>query len=111
MARYDSSRRRRDVDGRTGVTFVVGTHTVEVHIDNQGAPRTVGVRVSIDGRAVGTYEEPGWRPLGFGTLDDCFYLWSARRVTVVPMQPPSRSHQMSVDEDIVVAFGRGDGWL
>jgi hypothetical protein len=98
------------------ITFVVGPHFIVIELDVQDVPRSLGVTLHLDGRRLRSFEEPGWRSLGYGLSDRHFYWWSARRLMTLALPYPSGdldSHldQFDVDEDILEVFSFAHSWL
>lgn len=69
----------------------------------------MGVRV--DGEKRWSSEEPGWRTVGQGVAGDTAFLWSARRLVIVPLEQSSKPQVLHADEDIVVVFKLESSWL
>lgn len=98
----------------TGVenrTLVVGRQVLEFELETDDVPHSFGVRLRVDGEERWSSEEPGWRSLGQGVADDTVFLWSARRLVIVPLGSSSRPQVLDCDEDIVTAFKVENGWL
>src|SRR2546421_925066 len=94
------------------ITHVVGNHVVLIAQDDRDLPRSLGVAVHLDGRRLYSFEEPGWRPLGYGVVDHLFYWWSARRlVSLLTDAAPPQVDQLDTDEDILLVFRGPNRWL
>jgi len=93
------------------VTFVVGDRTFGVRVAEDEAPRSMTVTVVMDGRYEWTFDEPGWRPLSVGAAPDLGYLWSARRLIVLPRSPGEDPELTTVDEDLLFVFCVDAGWI
>jgi hypothetical protein len=97
-------------------TFVVWSHVVVVELDMLDLPRSLGVTLHLNGRRLRSFEEPGWKLLGYGVSDRQFYWWSARRLVALEL-PSAREDQevafdqIDVDEDILEVFCLPPGWL
>jgi len=91
--------------------LVVGDRTFAVRVDHDQAPRSMTVTVTMDGRFEWTFDEPGWRPLSFGAGLDLPYLWSARELIILPRSADSEPEVLKVDEDLLLVFSVGTGWL
>ena len=92
--------------------LVVGASVVHVAIDQANRPESISVEVDIDGRRLRGWEEPGWSDVCFGVDAGVLYWWSARRIVVVTMRPPTVELENSYDEDILLAFHLAElGWL
>lgn len=91
-------------------TFVAGDRTFEVRIARDKMPRSMRVTVTMDdGEWI--FDEPGWRPMSFGTAYDIAYLWSARELIVLPRLSADHPEIVTVNEDLLRAFRVADGWL
>jgi hypothetical protein len=96
----------------SGPTTVVANRNVFIVTPElSAAPRTMTVTVKSDGNREWTFEEPGWRALGFGVAGPTFYLWSARRLIAFGGDGRSEPEFVVADEDLVTAFLVPDGWL
>jgi hypothetical protein len=92
--------------------LVVEASVVRLAIDQANRPESISVEVDIDGRRLRGWEEPGWRDVCFGVAAGMLYWWSARRIAVVTMRPPTVEVEISYDEDILLAFHLAElGWL
>lgn len=91
-------------------TVVVGRRVVEIELEIDDRPHSLGLAVRVDGISRWSSEEPGWRDLGCGVDRDLF-VWSARRLVVVPLDPGSEPRTVDCDEDIVAVFRVAPGWL
>jgi len=91
--------------------LVVERHVLEFELKADDVPRSLGVRVSVDGEKRWSSEEPGWRAIGQGVSDGTVFLWSARRLVILPLEQPSKPQALHCDEDIVTAFKVESGWL
>lgn len=94
-------------------TLVVGVHVVDVRVDGSGAPRSMIVRVEMDGQRSWRFQEPGWRELGYGVSAEGSvpYLWSARHLVVMPTVEDADPLVVSTDEDIHFVFSVAEGWV
>jgi hypothetical protein len=86
-------------------TFSVQGQLVTVDVDHQSA-RHLRLTVRLNQAQVWAFDEPGWRPIGYGVTDDVFFCWSARRVHALSVERAAMTTVASSDEDIVVAFPR-----
>lgn len=91
--------------------LVVERHVLEFELEANDVPRSLGVRVRVDGEERWTSEEPGWRAVGQGVTADTVFLWSARSLVIVPLEKSSKPQALHCDEDIVTAFKVESGWL
>lgn len=94
-------------------TLVVDTRVVQFRVEDIDPPlRVMLTIIDADGQTW-TFEEPGWRDLGYGLHDHQLYLWSARRVIVLPAAPSDELVELRVDDDdISRVFGLPDHqWL
>jgi hypothetical protein len=91
-------------------TVVMGLRVVEIEMEVDDRPRSVGLSVRVDGVKRWSSEEPGWREIGCGADGDMF-IWSARRLVIVPLEADGNAQAIDSDEDIVVAFGLDGRWL
>jgi len=91
-------------------TVVVGSQVVEVELETDDRPRSLGLSVRVDGAKRWSSEEPGWREIGLG-VDDGLFVWTARRLVVVPLGADDVACSVDTDEDIVAVFRVGAGWL
>jgi hypothetical protein len=85
------------------ITIVVSGRVFEVDPDMTGAPQSMTVTVRAEAQMEWTFEEPGWRSLGYGLGSDVFYFWSARRVIAFPLANPKDPDLISIDEDDIIA--------
>ena len=93
-------------------THVVGNHVVLIAQDDRDLPCSLEVTVQLDGRRLPSYEEPGWRPLGYGVVDHLFCWWSARRlVSLLTDATPLLLDQLDAGEDILLVFRAQNRWL
>jgi hypothetical protein len=102
--------------GAAITTFVVWGHVVVLELDMLDLPRSLGVTLHLNGRRLRSFEEPGWKPLGYGVSDREFYWWSARRLVALGLPSPPEDQgasfdQFDVDEDILEVFCLSPGWL
>jgi hypothetical protein len=95
----------------TATTFVAGGHVFQVLVDFTFAPKSMAVTIRADGEREWTFEEPGWRPLGYGLGDHGFYLWSARRLISFGDAGLREPELIALDEDIIAVFHLGRTWL
>ena len=93
----------------TAAVMVWEGHVLELEVDRTRAPRSILATVTFDSEDPRRFEEPGWRELGIGVGHGTAYWWSARHLVAV--SPDATIHEISVDEDILLAFARPDGWL
>ena len=93
------------------MTLVAGDRTFSVRVGISQAPRSMTVTVVMDGRLEWTFDEPGWRPLSVGAAVDRSYLWSARRLIVLPRRSDESPELIGIDEDLLFAFRVDDGWV
>jgi hypothetical protein len=91
--------------------LVVERHVVTFEFELENAPRSLGVRVWVDGESRWSSQEPGWRPVGEGVTNGTVFFWSARRLVVVGLDQASKPEALDCDEDIVTAFKVERGWL
>lgn len=91
-------------------TIVVGHRVVEVEMEIDDRPRSLGLSVRVDGTKRWSSEEPGWRDISCGVDGDVF-VWSARRLVVVPLETGAEVHAVDCDEDIFTVFQVERGWL
>jgi hypothetical protein len=97
-------------------TFIVWGHVIVVELDMQDVPRSLGVALHFNGRRVRSFDEPGWKPLGYRVSDRHFYWWSARRLVTFGLPSPWEElniefNQFDIDEDILEVFCLSPGWL
>lgn len=91
-------------------TVVVGHRVVEVELETDDRPRSLGLAVRVDGTKRWSSEEPGWRDIACG-VDGNVFVWSARRLVVVPLEPDANVRAVDCDEDISTVFQIEQGWL
>lgn len=91
-------------------TVVVGHRVVAVELETDDRPRSLGLAVRVDGAKRWSSEEPGWRDIACGVAGD-FFVWSARRLVVVPLEPGAKVRAVDCDEDISTVFQIDQGWL
>ncbi len=91
-------------------TLVVGRHVVEIELETGERPRSTGLLVRVDGDKRWSSEEPGWRDMGCGVDGDVF-VWSARRLVVVPLEIGTDVSVVDCDEDIIAVFRLENLWL
>jgi hypothetical protein len=91
--------------------LVVERHVLELELEVDDVPRSLRVRVWVDGERRWSSDEPGWRTVGQGVTDDTVFLWSARHLVIVPLERASKPQALQCDEDIVTAFKVESGWL
>ncbi|NJL29141.1 MAG: hypothetical protein HC897_15290 [Thermoanaerobaculia bacterium] len=91
--------------------LVVEHHVLELELETDDVPRSLVVRVRVDGEERWSSEEPGWRAVGQGVTADTVFLWSARCLVIVPLEQSSKPQALHCDEDIVTAFKVEGGWL
>lgn len=91
-------------------TVVVGHRVVEIELEVDDRPHSLGLSVRVDGDKRWSSEEPGWRDIAVG-VDEGLFVWSARRLVVVPLGVDDGACSIDSDEDIVVAFRADPGWL
>lgn len=73
--------------------------------------RTMTVTARKDAEREWTFEEPGWRSLGYGFAPGAFYFWSARRLIQFPLDSESNPTLLSVNEDLLSVFSVSAAWL
>jgi len=98
-------------DVRHEMTLVADDRAFSVRVGSAQAPRSMTVTVVMDGRLEWTFDEPGWRPLSVGAAVDRSYLWSARRLIVLPQRSDESPELIGVDEDLLVVFWVDTGWV
>lgn len=91
--------------------FVAGTRVFAVRVNQRAAPRLVTVTVAADGKFQWSFEEPGWRPLAFGSSRDAAYIWSARGLITLPQSDTDEPEVIRIDEDILYVFEIDAGWV
>ncbi len=91
-------------------TVVIGRRVVEIELEIDDRPRSVGLSVRVDGLKRWSSEEPGWRDIGCGA-DGSLFVWSARRLVIVPLETGGDVRIVDCDEDIVVVFRVDGHWL
>lgn len=91
-------------------TVVVGLRVVEIEVEIDDRPRSIGLLVRVDGVTRWSSEEPGWRDIACG-VDGSLFVWSARRLVIVPLEPDSDVCAIDCDEDIVTVFKVDERWL
>ena len=91
-------------------TLVVGHRVVEVELETDDRPRSLGLSVRVDGAKRWSSEEPGWRDVGCG-VDGEVFVWSARRLVVVSLEHEVEARVVDCDEDILAVFRVEDLWL
>jgi len=92
-------------------TIVAGGHVFQVLADLTTAPRSMTVTVRAEGGRDWTFQEPAWRPLGYGLGDHGFYLWSARRLISFGDAGLREPELTPLDEDIIAVFYLDPTWL
>jgi len=94
------------------ITHIAGNHVIQLEIrDAAHKPQWIDVAATIDYARTWTFTEPGWRRLALGVARDHPYLWSARRLIVLPTTAAEEPAQVDVDEDILLVFAEDNGWL
>lgn len=93
-------------------TSVVGLHVLQTIVAAENAPESVRLTVRVDYAREWSFEEPGWRELGYGATDTWAYVWSARHlIALQPDDTESDPLEIRTDEDIVMVFVVGRRWL
>lgn len=92
------------------LTLLAGRHIVRIELELD-EPRSVGVLVSVDGEPRWSSEEPGWRDIGVGATSTFVYVWSARRVVVIPTTGEPATVAAEADEDILLPFAAEVGFV
>lgn len=98
----------------TGVellTLVADQRVIEVERDTDDRPQSLGLTVRVDGEKRWGSEEPGWRDVGCGITGHDVFVWSARRLVVVPLSHKAAVRAFDSDEDIVIASPVTGAWL
>lgn len=101
-------------DAMTGLevrTLVVDHQVVEVELETDDRPRSMGLSIRVDGAKRWSSEEPGWRDVACGVADMEVFVWSARRLVVAPLKPGTEAYGLDSDEDILIVFPVDNGWL
>lgn len=92
--------------------IVIHDHLVHLLTDEANRPESISVVVTVDGRRLRGWEEPGWRSVAVGMTTGALYWWSARRLVLIALESQTVVDEVSYDEDILFAFHLGDrGWL
>lgn len=92
------------------LTFVMDNRLVNIEVETLDS-RNVVVHVRRSDHRAWTFEEPAWRSLGLGIVDDRLYWWSARRMVVLPKDDTEEVKSLDVDEDILCVWPLSDAWL
>lgn len=92
-------------------TLVVDHQVIEVELVTDDRPHSLGLSIRVDGTNHWSSEEPGWRDIGCGVAGTQVFVWSARRLVVVPLEPGTKAYSLDSDEDIHIVFPANDGWL
>lgn len=94
------------------LTVVVGKREYVFQTDEQDAPRSLRIEITVDGRSQWSSEEPGWRDLAVGVEDGAsVYWWSARRLMAFENVEATKVHVIDADEDILRVFRTKVGWI
>lgn len=92
--------------------MIIGQRVLQVDMEVEAATQVLQLQIAVDGKFRWASQEPGWRGLGQGTSNDCVYLWSARRVIVLPLDLLSEEpYALDCPDDIVRVFHLEDRWL
>ncbi len=93
-------------------TVVAGLRVAEIELKTDDQSCSVGLSVRVDGVERWSSEEPGWRDIACG-VDESLFVWSARRLVIVPLTPGFDDGVYTVDceEDILVVFRIEERWL
>jgi hypothetical protein len=90
--------------------FVIGPRIWQVRVAPADRAK-VTVRLAA-GDDVWMSAEPAWRPLCSGAAPGPVgYLWSARRLIVLPAQAGVEPQLIDTDEDLLAVFAVPAGWL
>lgn len=90
---------------------VVDSRVYAFSLDQRDVPRSLGIRVSVDGDSRWSSEEPGWRDLSIGVEAGSVYWWSARRLMAFGSLEPLVVDVIDAEEDIVTVFKATVGWI
>lgn len=98
---------------RRGQVLVIDDHVIRLDVEDEDAPHRLLVTAYVDDRRIRSWEEPGWRNIGFGADAGLPYWWSARRFVALPTATGVSDMSLEVDvgEDILLAFGQLGRWL
>ncbi len=89
--------------------IVAGERVIDVFGDVTSVPRQLKVTIRTD-NGEWTFDEPGWRPLFYGFGDHRVYIWSARRLILLPSSG-SAPESFETDEDLFYAFETKHGFI
>ncbi|MFF2841061.1 hypothetical protein [Paenarthrobacter sp. NPDC057981] len=68
--------------------------------------------ISLIGSREWRYVVPGWRDVSFGISGQTAYVWAARSIIVLPSHEDANPKVIPFDEeDLIVVFVAGAGWL
>lgn len=90
--------------------FALGNRVFQIEAEKLDA-QTVEIQVRLNDELVWKSEEPAWRSLGFGIIDDQLYWWSARHLVIMPKSGSDGASSLETDEDIIGAFPGASVWL
>ncbi len=90
--------------------IVAGERVFELLSDRTNDPSELKITIRADD-AQWTFDEPSWRPLFYGFGDHHVYVWSARRVILLPASPGSVPETIETDEDLFYAFEIPNGFI
>lgn len=96
---------------KTVMSLVANRRLIEIELERDDIPQSISVAVRVDGQRRWSSEEPGWRELGVGAAGDRAYFWSARRLVELRVEREAEALVFDTDEDILVSFAYGDGFL
>ena len=91
--------------------FASGTAVFKIRVGTGPSEQRMSVTITRDDRVEWTYDQPSWRPLGFGCGHGVAYVWSARAVVVLPSTDVADPNVFEVDEDLLFVFNTDAGWV
>ena len=91
--------------------FVTGRSVIRIRQAASSSQGQMTVTITRDDRLEWTYHQASWRPLAVGWGCGSAYLWSARDLVMLPDDPGEDPVVLSVDEDLLVVFRTGAGWV
>ncbi len=92
-------------------TVVTGKAVFRIRQAAGPAEGQMTVTITRDDQLEWTYHHASWRPLAVGWGSGSAYLWSARDLVVLPDGHADDPSVLALDEDLLVVFHTGAGWV